>query len=74
MVREVLNQEEMSAIALKYLRLKVKRDCIPMDPEKLRREICNTAKEIGISPEKAMQFTSQILSDAFKEVLIGLNK
>ncbi|HBB43834.1 MAG TPA: hypothetical protein DCZ83_00330 [Candidatus Yonathbacteria bacterium] len=73
-LRVALNETEMGEIALAYVKRKIRQDSIPLNAEKLRRETCNVAKEIGISQEKAMQFVSQILDSAFKEVLVGLSK
>ncbi|MBI5798783.1 MAG: hypothetical protein HZB10_02540 [Candidatus Yonathbacteria bacterium] len=73
-VRMVLNQEEMGEIALKYVQRKILSETVPMNADKIRREIGNTAKELGIPPEKAMQFVVQILSPAFEKVLVDLSK
>jgi len=73
-VRIVLNQAEMGEIALKYVQRKILSESVPMNADKIRREIGNTAKELGIPPEKAMQFVVQILSPAFEKVLLGLGK
>ncbi|KKU80349.1 MAG: hypothetical protein UY07_C0047G0002 [Parcubacteria group bacterium GW2011_GWA1_47_8] len=73
-LRTVLNEAEMGRIALAYVKRKIHNDSIPLNPEKLRREIGNTAKDMGIPPEEATQFVSQILEEAFKEMLMGLSK
>lgn len=73
-VRIVLTQAEMGEIALKYVQRKMLSESVPMNADKIRREIGNTAKEIGIPPEKAMQFVVQILSPAFEKVLVDLSK
>lgn len=74
MVRLVLSEEEMGTIALAYVRRKIRQDSISLNAEKLRREIGNTAKDIGVPPEKALQFTCQILEGAFRDVMMGLSK
>jgi len=73
-VRIVLTETEMGEIALKYVQRRLMNDSVPMNPEKIRREIGNTAKELGIPSEKAMQFAVQILSPAFEKVLFDLSK
>jgi len=74
MPRPVLSEEEMGEIALKYVKQKILSDSVPMNADKIRREIGNTAKELGIPPEKAIQFVVQILSPAFEKVLADLDK
>jgi hypothetical protein len=73
-IRMVLTEAEMGAIALKYVQRKILSESVPMNADKIRREIGNTAKEIGIPPEKAMQFVVQILSPVFEKVLTDLGK
>jgi hypothetical protein len=72
--REVLSDQEMGEIALAYVKRKMRRESVSLDPEKIRREIGNMAKDTGVSPEKAMQFSVQILDGAFREVLVDLSK
>lgn len=74
MPRAALNEEEMGKIALAYVRMKVRRGSTSLDPNTLRREIGNTAKDVGIDPRTALQFTCQILDEAFKDVLVGLQQ
>lgn len=73
-LRTVLDEKEMGEIALKYVRRKLLNDSIPMNAEKIRREIGNTAKDLGIPSERAMQFAVQLLSPAFEKVLLDLSK
>jgi len=71
---EMFSEERMGEIALLYVKRKVRRDSVSMDPEKIRREIGNTAKDLGISIGEATHFVREILSEAFYEVIEGLNK
>lgn len=69
-----LSEKRMGEIALIYVKNKIRKDPIPMNPEKLRREVGIMAKEFGIEYAEAVQFTNIILKDAFKEVLEGISK
>jgi len=73
-VRIVLTQAEMGEISLKYVHRKILSESISMNADKIRREIGNAAKEIGIPTEKALQFVVQILSPTFEKVLVDLSK
>ncbi|MFZ2303451.1 MAG: hypothetical protein WAV98_01505 [Minisyncoccia bacterium] len=73
-IRIVLTEAEMGEIALKYVQRRILSESVPMNTDKIRREIGNTAKELGLSPEKAIQFVLQILSPAFEKVLMDLGK
>lgn len=69
-----MSKERMGEIALAYLKAKIRKDSISMDPEKIRREIGNIAKDTGIKPDEALSFTSILLAEAFDAVLQGLSK
>ncbi|MDO8604409.1 MAG: hypothetical protein Q7K40_03370 [bacterium] len=69
-----ISKQRMGEIALLYLERQILKDSVPMDPSKLRREICTTAKEVGIEIEEAVSFANIMLANAFTNVLQGLNK
>lgn len=69
-----MSEERMGEIALMYVRRKIRNDSMPMNPEKLRREIGNVAKDIGIGYDEAAQFSNNILFDAFNDILEGISK
>ncbi|MBI5400561.1 MAG: hypothetical protein HZB12_00375 [Candidatus Yonathbacteria bacterium] len=65
--------EEMGAIALAYVRNRVKKsDILHANPNSARREIGNTAKELGIPYEKCAQFIEQILQDVVIDISLAL--
>lgn len=77
--RAALNEAEMGKIALLFVKDKIRRESIRLDPHELRRAIGNiansdSAKTAGISQEMALQFSTQILEEVFRGVLEGLSK
>lgn len=69
-----MSEERMGEIALMYVRRKIRNDSLTLDPEKLRREIGNVAKDLSVSYDEVAQFTNNILLEAFNDVLEGIGK
>lgn len=71
---DMLSEQRIGEIALMYIKMKVRNDMVPMSPERLRKEIGNAAKEMGIEYQEAVQVANIILRDAFSNVLAGISK
>lgn len=57
-----MTEERKKEIALLYVKYKMQKEAIVFNSETKRR-IFNTAKEIGITPEEAMEFTELIVRE-----------
>ena len=70
-----MSEERMGEIALMYVRRKIRKEAsVSLDPTQMRRQIGNTAKELGISYEEAAVFSEHLLFDAFNELLVQIIK
>lgn len=63
----MLSKERKGEIALKFLMHEKRRKGINLCPETFKRDICNTAKSIGISNEEAMEFSRELVEEFVKE-------
>ncbi len=69
-----LTKERMSEIARMYARNRARRESVPLDPILLRRQIKNTAKELGTTYHETVIFMQAMLFEEFNELLDEIQK
>lgn len=68
----MLTEARKGEIALKIFRLKIMKEGFTFD-QNTRREVGNTAAEIGISLDEALQFIGEIVGELLAENLMAKN-
>ena len=66
-----MSKERRNEIAWKILVHRVKKQGIPhLRPNEFRRDVLNGAKEIGIGPTEAMEFSKALILPLVREMLV----
>jgi hypothetical protein len=69
-----LTKERKAEVAWILLKKFVKNESIHLDPKKIKRNIGNKAKELGVTPEEIKAIFSDLLTELTQEILNELKK
>lgn len=70
-----LSKERIGEIAMVVLQDKLERDGdIRLNPSEIKREISNSSKKLGISPQEGAEFVGIILTKAYDKCMAEIKK
>jgi len=70
-----LSKERIGEIAMVVLQEKLERDGnIRLNPSEIKREVANTSKKLGITPQEGAEFVGIILKTAYDKCMAEVEK
>jgi hypothetical protein len=70
-----LSKERIGEIAMLVLQEKLERDGnIRLNPSEIKREVSNTSKKLGITPQEGAEFVGIILKTAYDKCMAEVQK
>jgi len=68
-----LSREKIGEIAMKVLQHKLQGDGIRLNPKEIRREIINSSKKFGVTPQEGAEFVKIILHEAYVKTMAEID-